>query len=144
MDPHSLVVRTTCLVVLAWCVWDMILETAAGNDWTISWNVLGVQSVAHLLGVGLAVTLMTLVAHLTCPTLSTWGTSGWFVWVRAGFGLLPVVGTFLLLLLHPAAADIAASAKAWAEHSRLYPLALLAGATYGIFNGAVVLAQHPE
>jgi hypothetical protein len=112
-----------------------------GNSWTISWNALGIVVNYPIFGVGLAYSLSTLVGHLTLPHVGP-DIIGIWVWIRISAGLLPILGTLLLLAWHPQAQNIDDAAKKFAKNKLWYGILLWIVCGLGLLNGVFLLPQH--
>jgi hypothetical protein len=138
----NIVLWGVCLAIGALCCWDVVLAVGGNNDCTISYQMLGVEVRNPIFGIGLMVTFATLVGHLCLPKIVP-DLTGWLAWGRMCLGLAPIVATYLLLAVHPQSHDIRAAAFEFGRDNLRHGFLLWLAAGYGIWNGAVMVPQHP-
>jgi hypothetical protein len=129
--------------ILTACVTDVCLECFLGNEYTFSWNLLGMESTHPLFGMAIVYTLMTLSGHLTLPHFGP--PPGVFLqWVKIVLGLLPILIAVGFIGLHPAgSAQATVILENWLRPNELW-FGVVQGATalLGLANGHYNVPQH--
>lgn len=127
-----------CLGVMTLCLLDVILECTLGNEWTISWNLLGLELGNPIFGLGLVYSLCTLVGHLCLPR-STPDLTGIWLYTRMIIGLLPILGTFVYMAVGPSVTVYSGWTRVETIRHGIF-LWIFAGV--GLLNGAIGVPQH--
>jgi hypothetical protein len=143
MKASALIDESVLLVLVAWCAWDALLELTVGNEWTISWNLLGLESHHPIFAVLLVYTLNSLGGHLTMPHFGA--VAPWVEWILVPVGIAPIAVAFAWLGFHPGGTDVAADQLRQFLHGgnewRWYGVLCIA-AILGLLNGKVCVPQH--
>ena len=140
---NSLVLKSVCLVVIAWCVWDVILDCLGGSDWTISRSLLGLEGPHPLTSLLVCYTLSVLVGHLYIAAFRPSPPEGW-MWPRTIATLAPVAWAIWRLATEVPGADSLTQLQRLFSHG-IWPVffALWATGGVGLLAGAFGVPQHP-
>lgn len=143
MKCSAFTAETVLIVIVAWCLFDALLEVRLGNDYTISYTLLGINAKHPILGLLLCYTLNALAVHVTMPQFQLPAQPVWH-WVGVVLALLPVLLALGIIALSPDGMDGASDRvrKLFAHGERMYFALMAASGLIGMIAGRTLLAQH--
>ena len=144
MKPHDIVNACTALIFNIWCILDVILYKVGGDNATISYNLLRVEVSHPIFGYGLSYTFGTAVGHFCCPKVGP-DITGVLLYIRLFTGLLPILGTLLLIGFGPVSTTkpFTDALQTWGSNNWRHVPTLVLGFLLGLLNGMYMVEQHP-